>query len=64
MQLASLVVPSLVLLHFASASVASAVGRVALVLGNSTDAHSGRLPNPENDYRRPWPRRCGGSASR
>ena len=41
MHLASLVVPALVLLHFASASVASAVGRVALVLSNSTDAHIG-----------------------
>ena len=27
----------------------SAAGRVALVVGNSTYAHIGRLPNPEND---------------
>ena len=33
----------------ASASVALADGRVALVVGNSTYAHIGRLPNPEND---------------
>ena len=32
-----------------SASVALAASRVALVVGNSTDAHIGRLPNPEND---------------
>ncbi|MCY4029870.1 MAG: caspase family protein, partial [Acidobacteria bacterium] len=38
---------SLVLL--ASAAVALAEGRVALVVGNSTYAHIGRLPNPEND---------------
>ena len=34
---------------FASASVVLADGRVALVVGNSTYAHIGRLPNPEND---------------
>ena len=33
----------------ASASVSRAAGRVALVVGNSTYAHIGRLPNPEND---------------
>ena len=33
----------------ASASVALASGRVALVVGNSTYSHIGRLPNPEND---------------
>ena len=33
----------------ASASVALASGRVALVVGNSSYAHIGRLPNPEND---------------
>ena len=38
---------SLVLL--ASASVVLADGRVALVVGNSTYAHIGRLPNPAND---------------
>ena len=31
------------------ASVALADGRVALVVGNSTYAHIGRLPNPAND---------------
>ena len=34
---------------FASASVALAAGRVALVVGNSSYVHIGRLPNPEND---------------
>ena len=41
-----------VLLAFAllfAASVAHAAGRVALVVGNSTYAHIGRLPNPGND---------------
>ena len=33
----------------ASASVVLADGRVALVVGNSTYAHIGRLPNPAND---------------
>ena len=33
----------------ASASMALASGRVALVVGNSSYAHIGRLPNPEND---------------
>ena len=33
----------------ASASVALASGRVALVVSNSSYAHIGRLPNPEND---------------
>ena len=33
----------------ASASVALADGRVALVVGNSSYAHIGRLPNPGND---------------
>ena len=32
-------------------SVALADGRVALVVGNSTYAHIGRLPNPDNDAR-------------
>ena len=49
MQLARLVVVSLVLVQFASAAVALAAGRVALVIGNSTYDHIGRLPNPEND---------------
>ena len=39
----------LALVLLASASVALASGRVALVVGNSTYAHLGRLPNPEND---------------
>ena len=30
-------------------SVVLAVGRVALVVGNSASAHIGRLPNPDND---------------
>ena len=30
------------------ASVALADGRIALVVGNSTYAHIGRLPNPQN----------------
>ena len=45
----SLVAALLALIVFASASVALADGRVALVVGNSTYAHIGRLPNPEND---------------
>ena len=38
-----------VLVLVASASGALADGRVALVIGNSTYAHAGRLPNAEND---------------
>ena len=38
-----------VVLVASSSSVALAAGRVALVVGNSTYAHIGRLPNPEND---------------
>ena len=34
---------------FASATLALADGRVALVMGNGTYAHIGRLPNPGND---------------
>ncbi|MCY4121795.1 MAG: caspase family protein [Acidobacteria bacterium] len=45
----SLVAATLVLAVFASASVVLADGRVALVVGNSTYAHIGRLPNPGND---------------
>ena len=45
----SFVATVLALVVFASASVALADGRVALVVGNSTYAHIGRLPNPEND---------------
>jgi hypothetical protein len=36
---------------FAVPSVVLADGRVALVVGNSTYAHIGRLPNPDNDAR-------------
>ena len=39
----------LALVLLASASVALAAGRVALVVGNSAYSHIGRLPNPEND---------------
>ena len=39
----------LALVLLASVSMALASGRVALVVGNSTYAHIGRLPNPEND---------------
>ena len=46
-----LVVAVLVLILLASAAVALADGRVALVVGNSTYAHLGRLPNADNDAR-------------
>ena len=46
-----LVVALVALVLLASASVALADGRVALVVGNSTYAHIGRLPNPDNDAR-------------
>ena len=36
---------------FAVPTVVLADGRVALVVGNSTYAHIGRLPNPDNDAR-------------
>ena len=45
----SVVAAMLVLVAFASASVVLADGGVALVVGNSTYDHIGRLPNPEND---------------
>ena len=45
----SIVAAPLALVVFASASVVLADGRVALVVGNSTYDHIGRLPNPEND---------------
>ena len=45
----ALVTVLLALIVFASASVALADGLVALVVGNSTYAHIGQLPNPEND---------------
>ena len=45
----SLVVAVLAVVVLAVPSVALADGRVALVVGNSTYAHIGRLPNPDND---------------
>ena len=36
---------------FAVPSLVLADGRVALVVGNSTYTHIGRLPNPDNDAR-------------
>jgi len=45
----SFVATILAVVVFTSASVVLADGRVALVVGNSTYAHIGRLPNPEND---------------
>ena len=47
----SLVVVVLAFVVFAAPSVVLADGRVALVVGNSTYAHIGRLPNPDNDAR-------------
>ena len=47
--LRSLVVTVVALVVLAAPSVVLADGRVALVVGNSTYAHIGRLPNPEND---------------
>ena len=58
------VVAVLAFVVFAAPSVVLADGRVALVVGNSTYAHIGRLPNPDNDARDMSRRRCGGSASR
>ena len=49
MRAVRLVAAMLVLVVLASATVVLADGRVALVVGNSTYAHIGRLPNPEND---------------
>ena len=45
----SLVGTALALLVLATPAVVLADGRVALVVGNSTYAHIGRLPNPDND---------------
>ena len=45
----STVAATLALVVFASASVVLADGRVALWSANSTHAHIGRLPDPEND---------------
>ena len=46
-----LVVAVLVLVVLVTPTVVLADGRVALVVGNSTYAHIGRLPNPDNDAR-------------
>ncbi len=45
----SLVLAILALVVLAMPTVVLADGRVALVVGNSTYAHIGRLPNPDND---------------
>ena len=50
-QVRSLVVAALAFVVFAVPAVVLADGRVALVVGNSTYAHIGRLPNPDNDGR-------------
>ena len=47
----SFVVAVLAFVVLAMPSVVLADGRVALVVGNSTYAHIGRLPNPDNDAR-------------
>ena len=47
----SLVVAILPVVVLATPTVVLADGRVALVVGNSTYAHIGRLPNPNNDAR-------------
>ena len=47
----SLVLTTLALAVLAMPAVGLADGRVALVVGNSTYVHVGRLPNPENDAR-------------
>ena len=44
-----LVAVVLAMVVLALSAVVLADGRVALVVGNSTYAHIGRLPNPEND---------------
>ena len=46
-----LVVAVLAFVAFVAPSVVLADGRVTLVVGNSTYAHIGRLPNPDNDAR-------------
>ena len=45
----SLVVAIVAVVVLAAPAVVLADGRVALVVGNSTYAHIGRLPNPDND---------------
>ena len=47
----SLVVAIPAVVVSAAPSVVLAAGRVALVVGNSTHAHIGRLPNPDNHAR-------------
>ena len=47
----SFVVAVLAVVVLAVPAVILADGRVALVVGNSTYAHIGRLPNPDNDAR-------------
>ena len=47
----SLVVTVLTVVVLAVPAVVLADGRVALIVGNSTYAHIGRLPNPDNDAR-------------
>ena len=47
----SLVTAVLALVVLAMPTVVLADGRVALVVGNNTYAHIGRLPNPNNDAR-------------
>ena len=47
----SFVVAALAVVVLAVPAVVLADGRVALVVGNSTYAHIGRLPNPDNDAR-------------
>ena len=49
--LRSLVVAVVAFVVLAIPSVVLADGRVALVVGNSTYSHIGRLPNPDNDAR-------------
>ena len=46
-----LVVAVLAFIALTGPAVVFAGGRVALVVGNSTYAHIGRLPNPDNDAR-------------
>ena len=47
----SFVVAALAVVVLAVPAVVLADGRVALVVGNSTYTHIGRLPNPDNDAR-------------
>ena len=51
MRSARLFVVALAFVVLAMPTVVFADGRVALVVGNSTYAHIGRLPNPDNDAR-------------